>query len=522
MMFCLALLFSIVSFDAYPGFASEAQGRQQEGINIFRGAREGDTPGYQGTPPEVGFNDLATLESQGARPRGEHGEFLKESISKRPYFEFDPLNDPIAENAAKAVSDPQEYLKQEEREEKKIEELEEVSCEESRKDTLYTCTRTLLEPTIHITPAKYSHFWCGAGNHQPDDPRCTIQIPISPPRKYKDEVVTVTHEKWTSTCGALEEKERLGVCQKIREICPRGPESREVMGTLEGKPVARLLRRDCWYYRVEYQCQSPSLNNCSPLRTRGCEQLGSTCIREIGNECVVFRQKFRCPKRVSSQRKPVQDPRSLDLPEVDHHMEYQSNSDLADSITKLSLLNEMQQEIRGAGEGAQSLPQIFKGKLSRCRIAFLDFSDCCYREKGWGQSLGFTHCDGEEKALAQKRGRNLCYEVGTYCSRKVLGICTQKKKSFCCFPSKLSRILHEQGRGQLGIGWGDGENPNCRGLTTDEIARIDFSRLNLSEVFQEVMSRQRTHEPNDLKRKLSFNVTQMTAALKIKGEREAY
>ena len=44
------------------------------------------------------------------------------------------------------------------------------------------------------------------------------------------------------------------------------------------------------------------------------------------------------------------------------------------------------------------------------------------------------------------------------------------------FGSKLGRILQEQGRGQLGVGWGD-----CRGLTVAEIERIDFERLDLSE-----------------------------------------
>lgn len=511
------------SLNLEANYSSEAGVRQQESLNIFKGAKEGDVPGYQGAPPEVAYNDLGSLESQGSSVQGEHGAFLKDSIAKRPYFEFDPINDPIAIDATKVVLNPQGYLRESEREEKVVKEWEEVTCEESRRDTLYTCTKTLLEPTIHITPAKYSHYWCTSGAHQPDDSRCRAKAYYAIPRKYKDEVVTVTHEQWTSTCGALKEKERLGVCGKIREICPRGPESREVMGTLDSKPVARLLRRECWYYRVEYQCQTPSLNNCEPLRTKGCEQIGSTCIREIAGECVVFNQKFRCPKRITNTKKQNPNPQDLELPNVESHIRYQSNADFADSITKLSVLQEMQQEIRGAGAGSQTLPHVFKGEFGRCRIDIINFNNCCDGLKGWGQSIGFAKCEAEEVALAQRREKNLCHEVGTYChiEKPIVG-CLQERTTFCCFPSKLLRAIQEQGRAQLGIGWGDAKNADCRGLTTEEIARIDFSRLDLREVFQEVMSRQKTHDVGELKRKLSHNVSQMTASLKISGEREAY
>ena len=44
------------------------------------------------------------------------------------------------------------------------------------------------------------------------------------------------------------------------------------------------------------------------------------------------------------------------------------------------------------------------------------------------------------------------------------------------FGSKLGRILQQQGRSQLGIGWS-----SCRGLTVAEIKRIDFAGLDLSE-----------------------------------------
>ena len=50
------------------------------------------------------------------------------------------------------------------------------------------------------------------------------------------------------------------------------------------------------------------------------------------------------------------------------------------------------------------------------------------------------------------------------------------RRSGCTFGSKLGRILQEQGRKQLGHGWGD-----CGGFSVAEIESIDFGSLDLSE-----------------------------------------
>jgi conjugal transfer mating pair stabilization protein TraN len=69
---------------------------------------------------------------------------------------------------------------------------------------------------------------------------------------------------------------------------------------------------------------------------------------------------------------------------------------------------------------------------------------------------------------------------------KLVKTCIRKKTNFCCFGSKLARILHEQGRAQLGKGWGSAKSPDCKALTIDELSRIDFSKLNLSELFADI------------------------------------
>jgi conjugal transfer mating pair stabilization protein TraN len=101
-------------------------------------------------------------------------------------------------------------------------------------------------------------------------------------------------------------------------------------------------------------------------------------------------------------------------------------------------------------------------------------------------------CDQQEQILAMRRGQNLCHEIGTYCSSKIkigpIKICIEKTKSYCCYNSRLARIINEQGRAQIGKGWGSAESPNCSGFTQSEFAAIDFSRIDLSEFMSEVMA----------------------------------
>nr|WP_255573934.1 conjugal transfer protein TraN [Erythrobacter sp. SCSIO 43205] len=60
--------------------------------------------------------------------------------------------------------------------------------------------------------------------------------------------------------------------------------------------------------------------------------------------------------------------------------------------------------------------------------------------------------------------QGLCAYVGTYCSKKVLGVCVTKRKAYCCFESKLSRILQEQGRKQLPKPWDEPKQGEVRRL----------------------------------------------------------
>jgi conjugal transfer mating pair stabilization protein TraN len=101
-------------------------------------------------------------------------------------------------------------------------------------------------------------------------------------------------------------------------------------------------------------------------------------------------------------------------------------------------------------------------------------------------------CDQGDIQTAMQNAAKDCHYVGNYCQKKwpLVG-CVQKAKSYCCFNSKMARIIHEQGRPQLlsfqpNGAWGSAKHPNCRGFTPEEFQALDFSRIDLSEYFADV------------------------------------
>ena len=131
---------------------------------------------------------------------------------------------------------------------------------------------------------------------------------------------------------------------------------------------------------------------------------------------------------------------------------------------------------------------IFNGEDKRCRPAGISTygTNCCKKSDIELLNLvSLGKCKESELYLSKLRswgkldGR--CHYIGSYCDKKILDVCVQKKKTFCCFSSGLARIIQEQGREQLGIDWGTPTEPNCRGFTPEEFQKIDWNKIDFSE-----------------------------------------
>lgn len=90
-------------------------------------------------------------------------------------------------------------------------------------------------------------------------------------------------------------------------------------------------------------------------------------------------------------------------------------------------------------------------------------------------------CEEKEFELGAKKETRQCTFVGSYCASKALGSCVEKRETYCCYGSVVGRIIQEAAHDQLGISYGDIENPTCEGLTPDQMAQMDWSRIDLSE-----------------------------------------
>ena len=111
--------------------------------------------------------------------------------------------------------------------------------------------------------------------------------------------------------------------------------------------------------------------------------------------------------------------------------------------------------------------------------------DCCFSYSGLAKELGLSHCNADEIALAEMRENGLCHYVGSYDGKFCDLWKSRDEHVFCCFGTKLARILQENARGQLGLGWDEPKHANCRGLTIDEIAHLDFSKMDFSELYSD-------------------------------------
>ncbi|ENM9308828.1 type-F conjugative transfer system mating-pair stabilization protein TraN, partial [Salmonella enterica subsp. enterica serovar Typhimurium] len=258
-------------------------------------------------------------------------------------------------------------------------------------------------------------------------------------------------------------------------------------GVMEGKPWS--LTEACWAYRDKYVTQSADNGTCQAyvdnpactLATRQCAFYSGegTCLHEYAT--------YSCESKTSGKVMICGgDVFCLDG-ECDKAQSGKSN-DFGEAVSQLAAL-------AAAGKDVAALNGIdvraFTGQAKFCKKAAAGYSNCC-KDSGWGQDIGLAKCSSDEKALAKAKTNKLTVSVGEFCSKKVLGVCLEKKRSYCQFDSKLAQIVQQQGRnGQLHISFGSSKHPDCRGITVDELQQIKFDQLDLTNFYEDLMNNQK-------------------------------
>ncbi|MEP9404503.1 conjugal transfer protein TraN [Sphingomonas sp. VNH70] len=290
---------------------------------------------------------------------------------------------------------------------------------------------------------------------------------------YKQEGSTsVTVERVESGCDAL-----VGdtTCGAATETCVEPGETR----TISGVPVTQA----CWAWRREATCQAEApASDCGEIEgNSSCRFLRDECLDDPAEgACKVWQKVYSCPLPATNAAADKQYVCGGDVYCLNgecESIEREASSEFKDALTGLHALDEAGQQF-----DPEQL-RVFSGERGACSKKLFGASNCC---SGKGVPILTPWlCSAADRSLDQRDDKGLCHKLGTYCSDKVLGICVTSRTAYCCFGSKLARILQEQGRAQLAKPWGRAKDATCQGFSIEEFQRLDLSQMDFSEVYAE-------------------------------------
>lgn len=294
-------------------------------------------------------------------------------------------------------------------------------------------------------------------------------------KKVKKDAYLETNEEWELENPELWNLAKSPECTIIEHIClDANPK------TINGKTV----HRPCWKERISFLYQFPKTKECETLKNHFCEQVGQTCIQQTPFGCAMWELSFRCFDQIHQEFIQT-DPKNLyGFHKYSKQETYSPNRSFAEVAAKIAIFDEAKKELEKAHAFDAHALEVFKGKRMTCSKNVADhlLYDCCFSYSGLAKQMGLSKCTSDEISLAERREQGLCHYVGSY-EEKVLDLWKSRDEHvYCCFPSKLARIVQEQGRKKLGMEWGKPKEAQCEGLSFDLLAKLDFNKMDLSEM----------------------------------------
>lgn len=314
----------------------------------------------------------------------------------------------------------------------------------------------------------------------------------------KDDQAPIVTTARTDGCANLASS---GQCaQQGEEVCTDSdPATRDINGVAVTQP--------CWAWTRTFQCtERRAANDCSALAAKPeCSFSHQECLSENAyGSCNVFDMVYACKTPNTGGATPPGSICAQDLYCINGEctqVEREASTEFKDAMVAVQTMGNVK------GEFDPDTLTLFNAEKAGCHKPVFGLVNCCA-----GKTSGLLTtaagaaaiasgpaavaalatpfltmflCSSEEMMLDVKDRMGLCHYVGTYCSDKVLGVCTSKRKTYCCFESKLSRVLQEQGREQIGKSWGKAREPDCKGFSIEEFQRLDLSKMDFAEVYDE-------------------------------------
>ena len=298
-------------------------------------------------------------------------------------------------------------------------------------------------------------------------------------------------------CGALASDAKC-TPDPAGEVCSEPGETRIIDGV--------AVTQACWAWQRDFKCQSiTQASDCSDYQANPqCTYVRDECLDDpqIG-ACQVATKIYRCPLPSSPSGGAAQYICGDDVYCINgdcEPIEREASTEFKDALVGLHTLGQANSEFN------EATMTLFSGSRETCHKKVFGLSNCC-SGKGVPLLTPFL-CSSAERELDTKDDKGLCHRVGSYCSDKVLGICVTRKDAYCCFESKLSRILQEQGRIQINKPWAAPKTETCKGFTIEEFSRLDLSVMDFSEVYAEFIDAAKLPDELDTTRTIQQRIEQ--------------
>lgn len=297
-------------------------------------------------------------------------------------------------------------------------------------------------------------------------------------------VGTITKEyidEWNNDeCATLD---KFLHCEKKSEVCTIETETHEINKT----PITRT----CWKKEVGFLCKdlNDDQHGCDALIKSGCQQKNAKCVEEAYGNCQSYAYTYDCPVTRCIETSDICSHQGNCIDGNCINNARKPDPDFGESVSKLSAAFDAANNFNG--------DLIFAGTAKECNRYPLNTVNCC-SDKGWLKDISsLFNCGQEAIDLGKAKETGLAHYVGSHETS------LKETKVYCVFPSKLARIVQEQGRGdQLGISFGDYKNPNCSGLTPDELQRIDFGKIDFSEFVADIQNKKNIPDEGKLNQKI--------------------
>jgi conjugal transfer mating pair stabilization protein TraN len=314
--------------------------------------------------------------------------------------------------------------------------------------------------------------------------------------------VVIRNEKDLSMCNQHEIDQR---CEVIDEICTEGPETRNIKG--------KDVHQECWRWEKKYICTNDSfINECREMASN-CKEIDKTCLHTNPKTktCDHYEHQYSCSENQTLTKECMS--YKACHGGVCETKQRRQHDDFGKSISYLTMLASMKNnDMDGCkcrdgkdkcdkpGEVDPNSCKFFTGKHNECRKHTGHFN-CC-SEKGFVRQI--VKCKPAEIDLHENRKAGFCEYLRTKKGKKLESF--KSWQHYCCFKSKLAKIIQVEGRKQLKAK----NHPNidlddsCRALTLDELKKIDFTKINFKDLFHDIQSKAKTginkHQPQMTKK----------------------